>query len=93
MRRYLLAIVLLGAAAGVATLIRPSAEAEAVAPADETIVEAQTPAPPQQTSKVAEEDASAGLGKETRLLMMSVTPRIIIQEEEEEQMGISPSTP
>ena len=35
---------------------------------------------------------NVGIGRETQSLMMMVTPRIIIQEEEEERLGI-PSTP
>ncbi|RMF99654.1 MAG: general secretion pathway protein GspD, partial [Planctomycetota bacterium] len=33
---------------------------------------------------------NVGVGRETQSLMMTVTPRIIIQEEEEEKLGIAP---
>ena len=33
---------------------------------------------------------NVGIGRETQSLMMMVTPRIIIQEEEEERLGIAP---
>ena len=33
---------------------------------------------------------NVGIGRETESLMMMVTPRIIIQEEEEERLGVSP---
>jgi general secretion pathway protein D len=36
---------------------------------------------------------NVGIGRETQSLMMMVTPRIIIQEEEEERLGISPQEP
>ena len=36
---------------------------------------------------------NVGIGRETQSLMMMVTPRIIIQEEEEERLGITPANP
>ena len=36
---------------------------------------------------------NVGIGRETQSLMMMVTPRIIIQEEEEERLGIQSTTP
>ena len=33
--------------------------------------------------------SNVGIGRETQSLMMMVTPRIIIQEEEEERLGIT----
>ena len=36
---------------------------------------------------------NVGIGRETQSLMMMVTPRIIIQEEEEERLGIQPPAP
>jgi len=36
---------------------------------------------------------NVGIGRETSSLMMMVTPRIIIQEEEEDRLGINPQTP
>ncbi|NQU25992.1 MAG: hypothetical protein HQ567_32290, partial [Candidatus Nealsonbacteria bacterium] len=35
---------------------------------------------------------NVGIGRETQSLLMMVTPRIIIQEEEEERLGITPPT-
>jgi general secretion pathway protein D len=36
---------------------------------------------------------NVGIGREAQSIMMMVTPRIIIQEEEEERLGITPPTP
>ena len=36
---------------------------------------------------------NVAIGRETQSLMMMVTPRIIIQEEEEERIGVVPSGP
>ena len=34
---------------------------------------------------------NVGIGRETQSLMMMVTPRIIIQEEEEQLLGVTPN--
>jgi general secretion pathway protein D len=36
---------------------------------------------------------NVGIGRETQSLMMMVTPRIIIQEEEEAKLGVTPPAP